>query len=864
MLCAVVLLASRASAANILANSGFESGGTGWTVFGNGGNVFESQAPNHGGSKIYKNWGCWCADTNYNGVYQESPAAAGSTYDASGYVRSVSGDALSGANQLWLQVDFKDVGGNILEQYQSEHFTTASTYDVWNLFVVTNKVNPMTGVIIGTVPTLVAPAGTKSVRFTAQLLQLFGGGGGPHYDDMSLDQLTGNLPPSISSLTPNGTALFNLAASGITFTASSTTTNISPSGIKLILNGLDVSGGLSFVPGGSAASQNVTYSGLVPDRLYSAVVNVTDEVGFLTSATATFDTFVASNYQWEAEDYDHDTAQYFNNPTPTSVAAANSYFGLPGAAEIDYHEAGGWGGNPGQSYREAGVGPGVEWASDFARQKYVTARLSDPAVQDYDVGWVSGLNGDWMNYSRTIAAGTYNVYCRLASGDGGDKKCQLGLVTGGGGTASQTVSTLGIATFAGGAGWQAWKWAPLQDAGGNLVKLVYGAPTTVTFRVSADGCNMNFFMLAPARTDLPVIDNLYPTGAKPFEPGNTLSFTASSTVATIPTGNIHVVLDGKNVDSLLTIGPTPQSRSVSLPYLASNAMYSATITVTDSAGTTVSRALNFDTFSESNFSYEAEDYNYGGGQYIANPVLARPDPNNYYALGTAAIPDVDISSLAPAGGYGIAYSRPDPVGTEVTSDYLRQAYVTASVPDYDIGWDFSGTWFNYTRNFPAGNYWVYARLAGSGTLNAKIDLVTGADTIGQTTSALGTLDAVNPTGGWQSWRWVRLNVANGNPAVFSGGTKTLRYTTSGNVNHNFFMVTPAKDIVSLSIARSVNGQDLLISLPTQAGASYTMEYQDLGTTTWKLLKIVMGDGTTKTVTDPKAGISGRIYRAIIQ
>jgi hypothetical protein len=877
---AIVLLASKADAANILANPGFESGSTAWTVFtpqGYGGNVFEPQNPTHGGGNVYKNWGCWCSPTNDQSVYQDKQAIPGNVYTAGGFLRNgnggTPGDTIGGDNEAWLQVAFLDVGGNTLELYQSEHINSASTPAVWISGDVTNRVDPVTGAILGTVSSLVAPAGTKTVRFTALLQQRNGGGGAVHFDDMMLDQTAGGLPLAISNLSPNGTALFNPAANGITFTASSGIANINASDIKLIINGLDVSSSLAISPGGSAASQSVTYFGLSADRQYLANINVTDEGGLLVSSTINFDTFSLTNFVWEAEDYDFDANQFFNNPTNTSYVAANSYFGRPGTADVDFHESGGWGGDNNQAYREpASFGPGVQWANDLTRQKFVDAKILDPDVHDFNVGWVSGLDGDWMNYKRTVPAGSYNLYCRLASGDAGNKRCQVGVVTSGQGTASQTVNTLGVATIVGGAGWQAWQWAPLTDAGGNLIKIDYPTATTVTYRVSLDGANANFFMLAAARGDLPLIANLYPTGTKAFEPANTLSFTVSSTVANIATGDIHVTLNGNNVDALLTIGSNQTNRTVELPYLASNAVYSAAIVVKDSAGTIVSRAINFDTFSESNFTFEAEDYNFGSGQYIANPVLSTtPGANNYYnliaSLSIAAELGVDISTNPPASSYGFAYLRPDAVGTEVTSDYLRQAYVTARVSDpgvndYNVGWDTSGTWFNYTRDFPAGNYWIYGRLAGNVTLSATMDLVTGATTSSQTTSALGSFSSTRPANGWQSWGWVPLLQPGGMPAVFSGGTKTVRFTTSGNVNHNYFMLAPAKNIVALG-ASAVGGHK--VTIPTQAGCTYTLYYKNsLTDANWIYLTIVAGDGTTKTYTDTSATGNQRFYRAVIQ
>lgn len=870
LLSAVALLfATRVHAGNILVNPGFESGATGWTIYtpqGAGGNVFETQAPTHGGVNVYKNWGCWCSDTNLNSVYQDNPSGAGSKYDASGYARSGNnGDTIGGLNEAWLEVDFLDAGGAVLERYESAHLDSTASTTEWTYCAITNKVDPVSGAILGSVPSLTAPAGTKVVRFYAKYRQILGGGGSAQFDDMSLDQTAGNLPPSIVNLAPDGTQIFNLAAAGLTFTGTSTTTNIYAGGVQVILNGLDVSSSLG-ITGSGTANVGVSYNALQADRIYSVVVNLTDGAGFTVTKSVLFDTFKTNNFVWEAEDYDFDAGQSFNNPTNTSYLAPNSYFGRPGTPDVDWHESGSWGGNSGQAYRESGVGPGVEWASDAPRAKFVAAQALDPDVHDYDVGWVSGLNGDWMNFKRTIPAGSYNIYCRLASGAAGNQRCQLGIVTSGQGTTSQTVDTLGIATIAGGAGWQAWQWAPLLDAGGNLVKLDVANTSDITFRASADGCNMNFFMLAAARTDIPQIANLYPSGTRPFEPANTLSFDAQSSVATFAVGDIHVTLNGNNVDSLLTIGSNPTNRSVALPYLASNAVYSATISVKDSAGTTVSRTINFDTFSEANFTFEAEDFNFGSGQWIANPVLSTtPGPDNYYQQSVIAVSDVDISTNPPASGYGTAYRPFDYVGTEIASDYLRQAYVTArltdpNVNDYDVGWDNSGTWFNYTRNIPAGNYRLYARLAGPTVLNGTMDQVADATTTPQVLTPLGTFAGYSS--GWQSWVWVPLIAPNGSPAVISGGTKTLRYTTLGGNNQGFFMLVPAKTVVALT-AGSVGGHQ--ISIPTQAGATYTLYYKDaLTDANWTFLTIVAGDGTTKTYTDTSATGNQRFYRAVIQ
>jgi hypothetical protein len=63
----------------------------------------------------------------------------------------------------------------------------------------------------------------------------------------------------------------------------------------------------------------------------------------------------------------------------------------------------------------------------------------------------------------------------------------------------------------------------------------------------------------------------------------------------------------------------------------------------------------------------------------------------------------------------------------------------------------------------------------------------------------------------------------------------------------------------------MSGGNPVISIPTQAGASYTIQYKaSLTTGSWTYLTMVGGDGTTKTHTDTTAAGNQRVYRAIIQ
>jgi hypothetical protein len=98
------------------------------------------------------------------------------------------------------------------------------------------------------------------------------------------------------------------------------------------------------------------------------------------------------------------------------------------------------------------------------------------------------------------------------------------------------------------------------------------------------------------------------------------------------------------------------------------------------------------------------------------------------------------------------------------------------------------------------------------------------------------------------------------PAVVSlNGQATLRITTSGNTNPNFFMLVPINGI-PLSIQH--NGAGAVISFPTQSGSSYRVQYTtNLGSTNWNLLTTVTGDGTQKSVTDNSTD-AARFYKVV--
>jgi hypothetical protein len=323
-----------------------------------------------------------------------------------------------------------------------------------------------------------------------------------------------------------------------------------------------------------------------------------------------------------------------------------------------------------------------------------------------------------------------------------------------------------------------------------------------------------------------------------------------------------VTLNGANVSSQLVISGSPTSKNVTLPNLTLNTVYRAVITVTDADGNVATLTVNFDTFSESNFTFEAEDFDFNGGQFLDNPVpTAAPTAGSFFVYpdgnpANAAIFGIDLTTPNSVSGEQFVYRPFESCGTEVSADFLRQKYVTAqqtdpAVRDHNIGWWVGGTWLNYTRTIPTNSYYIYGRLAGGGPYSGTtVSLVTsGRGTSNQVTQLLGSL-ADPSANGWQSWRWVPLLDAGGQQVKVSlGGTNTLRVTSGSGLNANYFMLAPVPESLTISGAR--NGANIVVSFPTRSGATYSVLYKtNLGDVNWQLLQSVPGDGTTKSVSDP--------------
>lgn len=378
----------------------------------------------------------------------------------------------------------------------------------------------------------------------------------------------------------------------------------------------------------------------------------------------------------------------------------------------------------------------------------------------------------------------------------------------------------------------------------------------IVFSVNVNGSLGKTFRAAFSYTGpgIPIISGVYPNGTGLFQSTNTLAFNVASGFG-VSTSNVTVTLNGMLATNLVFSGTT-NDWNISCPSLLPNMLYTAVIAATDANGNTVTTTNSFDTFSAANYTWEAEDFDFGGGYFIDNP------QTDAYA-GLSAITNVDTHQVNFAGK---DLYRPNGMDTEINGDVLRPQYPGTGYSDYSIGYFSPGSWANYTRHYPAGSYNVYARLAaGGGATTCTLSQVTGNwGTTNQTTTLLGTFSVANTA--WESYNYVSLLDGAGNLVriSFNGSTNTLRLdrpaTATADCNANFLMLVPV-----FAINATQSGNNLVISFPTQSGFNYQVQYKNtLGDSHWTLLgNPVAGDNTVRSISDPAVNDT-RFYRVQIQ
>ncbi len=241
-----------------------------------------------------------------------------------------------------------------------------------------------------------------------------------------------STPVLVAGLVPDGSVL-----QGGTNTLSFTVTSpngVNTSGVKVAVNGTDISSSLQFAP--TAGGQVVTYTNLPvnPTLIQQSVLNgvsvsiaVTDASGVIATNSYVYDAFSPKNFTWECEDYDFNGGQFIDNPVMTFVGPATNTYYQQADGYISFVDANDNGNLSGLSriYRDPGLNVETEYSvegganggqslGELMRQKVLDAYAVTNTAREVNVGYFDGGAGsglpNWMNYTRTYPSGNYNVY----------------------------------------------------------------------------------------------------------------------------------------------------------------------------------------------------------------------------------------------------------------------------------------------------------------------------------------------------------------------------------------------------------------------------------------------------------------------
>ncbi|MFO1476468.1 MAG: hypothetical protein U1F98_07440 [Verrucomicrobiota bacterium] len=785
-LASLLAAGANATATELLVNGNFNDPASGanptaWTAWS--WNTGWANHENNGTVTYDSSYYLVCGNNWYNGAggfYQTIGGAEGITYTL---------NVLSGADAWWLPTGrmtlfFLDASDATISS------ATRNTVDPAEYGGLYDIAHPWSNY------TLVAtsPAGTVKVKVEFASAMPDGVGGSVWFENASLSAPIN--PPVISNIYPNGDLLWQ-ATNKFSFTATSAVA-INASGIKVILDGVDISGSLA-ITGAGTPSVSVSYSGLTQNAAHTAAITVTDSANLNAVASVTFDTYNPL-FSWEGEDYDYNSRQYTNTPVLSNTPVSGSYFGVTGTYDVDYHDYTGIANGAVFEYRSADT-MATQVTGDKSRKKYV-----DAGVPDYQVGWFDGASffggdnvglssyqqSEWVNYTRNFPAGTYNIVGRVSYGNGATASIPMSLVTGGWGTTSQTLSPLGAFRFPA-SGWGSYFYVPLTDANGNRVAVTLSGVTTL--RVTAgSGGNLNFFMLVPVNAEDPTITGVYPDGATLQQGTNKMVFTVASASHSIDQSNVVLVLNGVTNTSLAFTGSS-SSWNVSAPLSLNVTNYTAVIRVTDNAGNSHAITNYFDTFDPADYMIEAEDFDFDGGQYVDNPAItSAAAPNSYFDTTSSSGVDSWYGDVLTPLTAPFRMRSTDTISTDLCSDTRTRALVAAQLSNplafnYNVSYWSTNGWLNYTHNYPSGKFTVYARMSTGPGLTGVVQL----DKLsGGTTNYLGTFTSIGR--GYNLYDWVPLvNTNNGLPATLTlGGLAKLRATcVSGDVNPNSFLLVPA-------------------------------------------------------------------------
>ncbi len=410
-----------------------------------------------------------------------------------------------------------------------------------------------------------------------------------------------NVAPSIGSATPANAASFLPASTVVSFVATDDKA-LADDSVALVLNGTKYTKANGLAVTGSGNSRTASYASLVANATYVGQFVVVDSEGLGTTNNVVFDTFLASNLSMEIEDYDFGGGQFVDHPTLVGEggSSATSFSDTTGTADIDFHETRATPNGNDTVYRTQDP-VRMQHTLDVPRVQYVLAGGPGNGNQvfDYDVGDL--VAGEWMNYTRTFDAGSYEVYLREAVVNLAQGESVLELVTGDRTQPNQTTKVLG--SFLGNKTGFQYRNFPLTDGSGAKVILRLSGVTTLRLRTvtgdTDDGMRyLNYLVFVPVAD--PGIQRAAVTLISPSPDSTVVTATPSINVTiqnrdtSLKAGSVKLKVNGQEVTPVVTAtadGATVSYKLATLP--PSGSVNTARIDFSDSLNVAQTSSWSF-------------------------------------------------------------------------------------------------------------------------------------------------------------------------------------------------------------------------------------------------------------------------------
>jgi hypothetical protein len=423
-----------------------------------------------------------------------------------------------------------------------------------------------------------------------------------YYDNavVAAPPVVANVAPIVSDFTPTQYGNFLPASTTVSFRASDDAP-LDTTKLAVVLNGTRFTSTNGLVVTGSGNTRTASLGGLQANKNYTAVLEVTDAGNLTTTERIDFDTFASNLLVIESEDYNFGGG-FIDNPVPLFEGTgpqSDSYANQTGVQGIDFNDTRTSPSNGDVPWRNFDA-VRMERTLDRPRARYTSAGGSANGIYDYAVG--DFVEGEWMNYTRTVAPGSYEVYLRQALINMPAGESILEEVTSDPTQENQTTRTLGSfqATLSG----FSFRNTPLTDGtGANKVVLRLNGVTTLRVRLvgsdtSSQQRRQNYLVLVPvadAGIQRATVTSLTPAN-------NALANTTSPLVAAVlqnrdtrvNTNSVRLLLNGSAVSATVTPSDTGAGVSYLIPALpAVGAVQNARLIFADSDGVSQTNDWSF-------------------------------------------------------------------------------------------------------------------------------------------------------------------------------------------------------------------------------------------------------------------------------